>query len=78
MMEVKLENTLKNNRKSLDNLYRDEVLKLPEKIDHVVTLASVDKLGLKPFHVSLIIFSQNFFFAGLTSSGWVIHYVSPC
>ena len=52
-MEIKLENLLENNRKKLDTLYRNEVLKLPEKIAHVVTLSSIDKLGLKPVHVSL-------------------------
>ena len=51
-MELKLKNSLENNRKNLDTLYRKEVLKLPEKIDHVVTLASIDKLGLQPVHIS--------------------------
>ena len=75
MMDLKLENTLKNNRKSLNNLYRDEVIKLPEKIDHVVMLGSIDKLGLKPVHVSFRIFSQNFFFTLVTSSRRVFSYV---
>ena len=61
MMEVKLENTLENNCKCLDNQYRKEVLKLLEKIDHVVTLGSFEELGLKPIHVSPTILSQNFF-----------------
>ena len=51
-MQAKLENSLAENRKAMDNLYLDEVVKLPEKIDHVQTLTSIAKLNLKPVIVS--------------------------
>ena len=52
-MQVKLENTLENNHLGLDKMYRKDIIKLPEKIDHVQTLTSIAKLGLRPVHVSL-------------------------
>ena len=55
-MQVKIENTLENNRQALDNMYRTEVIKLLEKINHVTTLGSIAKLGLKPVNVSRIFF----------------------
>ena len=51
-MQAKLPNSLAENRKAMDNLYLDEVVKLPEKIDHVQTLTSIAKLNLKPVIVS--------------------------
>ena len=48
----KLENSLEANRKAMDNLYLNEVIKLPEKIDHVQTLTSIAKLNFKPVIVS--------------------------
>ena len=51
-MQAKLPNSLAENRKAMDNLYLDEVVKLPEKIDHVQTLTSITKLNLKPVIVS--------------------------
>ena len=62
MMQVKLENSLENNRKCLDNMYQKEVVKLLKKIDHVLTLGSIDKLGLKPVHVSVKYFSVKLLF----------------
>ena len=58
-MELKVENTNEDNRQCIDNLYRSEIIKVPEKIDHVTTLGSIAKLGLKPFNVSVKI--QTFF-----------------
>ena len=51
-MHRKLPNSLAENRKAMDNLYLDKVVKLPEKIDHVETLTSIAKLNLKPVIVS--------------------------
>ena len=51
-MQGKLDNSLEANRKAMDNLYLDEVIKLPEKIDHVQTLTSIAKLNFKPVIVS--------------------------
>ena len=48
----KLENSLEANRKAMDNLYLNEVIKLPEKIDHVQTLTSIAKLNYKLVIVS--------------------------
>ena len=75
-MELTLENLLENNRKNLDSLYRKEVLKLLEKIDHVVTLASIDKLGLQPVHISWKKFLQKPFIARKTMYLWVILHCS--
>ena len=36
----------------MDNLYLDEVIKLPERIDHVQMLTSITKLHFKPVIVS--------------------------
>ena len=43
-MQGKLDNSLEANRKAMDNLYLDEVIKLPERIDHVQMLTSIAKL----------------------------------
>ena len=51
-MQGKLDNSLEANRKAMDNMYLDEVIKLPEKIDHVQTLTSIAKLRFKPVIVS--------------------------
>ena len=51
-MQGKLDNSLEANRKAMDNMYLDEVIKLPEKIDHVQTLISIAKLRFKPVIVS--------------------------
>ena len=55
-MQGKLDNSLEANRKAMDNMYLDEVIKLPEKIDHVQTLTSIAKLNFKLVIVSSIIF----------------------
>ena len=55
-MQGKLDNSLEANRKAMDNMYLDEVIKLPEKIDHVQMLTSIGKLNFKPVIVSSIIF----------------------
>ena len=52
VMEIKVENTLENNCQCLDKVYRSEIIEIPEKIDHVTTLGSIAKLGLKPVNVS--------------------------
>ena len=54
---MKTQNSLETNRAGLDSMYLDEVIKLPEKIDHVKMLILIAKLGLKPIHVSAKIFS---------------------
>ena len=54
---MKTQDSLEANRAGLDTMYLDEVIKLPEKIDHVKTLISIAKLHLKPVHVSAKIFS---------------------
>ena len=59
-MQAKLENSLAENRKAMDNLYLDEVVKLPEKIDHIETLTSIAKLNFKPVIVSCKTFSTWF------------------
>ena len=51
-MQAKLDNSLEANRKAMDNMYLDEVIKLPEKIDHVQMLTSIAKLRFKPVIVS--------------------------
>ena len=51
-MQGKLDNSLEANRKAMDNLYLDEVIKLPERIDHVQTLTSIGKLNFKLVIVS--------------------------
>ena len=51
-MQGKLDNSLEANRKAMDNLYLDEVIKLPERIDHIQTLTSIAKLHFKPVIVS--------------------------
>ena len=51
-MQAKLDNSLEANRKAIDNLYLDEVIKLPEKIDHIEMLTSITKLNFKPVIVS--------------------------
>ena len=60
---------LENNHAGLDNMYRRDIIKLPEKIDHVLTLTSITKLGFKPVHVnagiltffqSLVVFMKEF------------------
>ena len=56
-MAMKTDHSLEANRAGLDSMYLDEVIKLPEKIDHVKTLISIAKLGLKPVRVSAKIFS---------------------
>ena len=43
-------------------MYQKEVLKLLERIDHFLTLGSIDKLGLKPVHVSFKYFSVKLLF----------------
>ena len=57
-MAMKTQDSLEANRAGLDSMYLDEVIKLPEKIDHVKTLISIAKLGLKPVCVS----AKNFSF----------------
>ena len=57
-MAMKTDHSLEANRAGLDSMYLDEVIKLPEKIDHVKTLISIAKLGLKPVRVS----TKNFQF----------------
>ena len=52
-MELKVENTIEDNCQCIDNLYRSEIIKLLEKTDHVTTLGSIAKLGLKTFNVSV-------------------------
>ena len=47
-MQAKLDNSLEANRKAMDNMYLGEVIKLPEKIDHVQMLTSITKLRFKP------------------------------
>ena len=54
-MQAKLDNSLEANRKAMDNMYLDEVIKLPEKIDHVQMLTSIAKLRFK-----LVIVSSSF------------------
>ena len=51
-MQAKLDNSLEVNRKAIDNLYLDEVIKLLEKIDHIQMLTSITKLRFKPVIVS--------------------------
>ena len=51
-MQFKPDNSLEANRKATDNMYLDEVIKLPEKIDHVQMLTSIAKLRFKPVIVS--------------------------
>ena len=51
-MQFKPDNSLEANRKAMDNMYLDEVIKLPEKIDHVQMLTSIAKLRFKPVIVS--------------------------
>ena len=55
-MQGKLDNSLEANRKAMDNLYLDEVIKLPERIDHIQTLTSITKL-----HFKLVIVSSKKF-----------------
>ena len=55
-MQGKLDNSLEANRKAMDNMYLDEVIKLPEKIDHIHMLTSIAKLNFKLVIVSSIIF----------------------
>ena len=55
-MQGKLDNSLEANRKAMDNLYLDEVIKLPERIDHVQMLTSIAKL-----HFKLVIVSSKKF-----------------
>ena len=55
-MQSKLDNSLEANRKAMDNLYLNEVIKLPEKIDHVEMLTSIAKLNFKLVIVSSKIF----------------------
>ena len=55
-MQGKLDNSLEANRKAMDNLYLDEVIKLPERIDHVQMLTSITKL-----HFKLVIVSSKKF-----------------
>ena len=57
-MAMKTDHSLQANRAGIDTMYLDEVIKLPEKIDHVKTLISIAKLGLKPVRVS----TKNFQF----------------
>ena len=54
-MQAKLDNSLEANRKAMNNMYLDEVIKLPEKIDHVQMLTSITKLRFK-----LVIVSSSF------------------
>ena len=54
---MKTDHSLQANRAGIDSMYLDEVIKLPEKIDHVKTLISIAKLGFKPVRVSTKIFS---------------------
>ena len=51
-MQAKLDHSLEANRKAIDNMYLDEVIKLPEKIDQVQMLTSIAKLRFKPVIVS--------------------------
>ena len=51
-MQFKPDNSLEANRKAMDNMYLDEVIKLPEKIDHVQMLTSIAKLRFKSVIVS--------------------------
>ena len=57
-MQAKLDNSLESNRKAMNNLYLDEVIKLPERIDHVQMLTSIAKLHFK----LVIVSSKNFRF----------------
>ena len=57
-MQAKLDNSLESNRIAMDNLYLDEVIKLPERIDHIQMLTSIAKLHFKP----VIVRSKNFRF----------------
>ena len=63
-MAMKTDHSLQANRAGIDSMYLDEVIKLPEKIDHVKTLISIAKLGLKPVHVS----TKNFQFQNHVAS----------
>ena len=56
-MAMKTQDSLEANRAGIATMYLDEVIKLPEKIDHIKTLISIAKLGLKPVRVSAKIFS---------------------
>ena len=55
-MQGKLDNSLEANRKVMDNLYLDEVIKLPERINHIQMLTSIAKL-----HFKLVIVSSKKF-----------------
>ena len=61
---MKTDHLLQANRAGIDSMYLDEVIKLPEKIDHVKTLISIAKLGLKPVPVS----TKNFQFQNHVAS----------
>ena len=70
IMELKVKNTIEDNCQCIDNLYRSEIIKLLEKIDHVTTLGSIAKLGLKPVNVSVKI--QTFFQNREDATTWIL------